>query len=117
ALWLKRHEPAMYHAAGRIVACTDWFMYRLTDAWTLSRNNVTVKWNYDPRQRGWSAPLLRQVGLEDLPGKWPACVTPLGKGDLRLATSAAAELRLRPGLPVAQGGIDAYLGMLGMGAA
>ena len=28
----------------------------------------------------------------------------------------AEELGLKPGTPVAQGGIDAYLGMLGMGA-
>jgi ribulose kinase len=33
-----------------------------------------------------------------------------------LSASAASELGLRPGTPVAQGGIDAYLGMLGMGA-
>jgi FGGY-family pentulose kinase len=117
ALWLKRHESAVYDAAGRIVECTDWFMHRLTGSWTLSLNNVTVKWNYDRRRGGWSTPMLRQVGLEDLPGKWPAQVTPLGKGDLRLSATAAAELGLRPGLPVAQGGVDAYLGMLGLGAA
>jgi FGGY-family pentulose kinase len=117
ALWLKRHEPALYNAAGRVVECTDWFMHRLTGEWTLSLNNVTVKWDYDRRQGGWSSTLLRAVGLEDLPGKWPARITPLGKGDLRLAPTSAADLGLRPGLPVAQGGIDAYLGMLGLGAA
>ncbi len=41
---------------------------------------------------------------------------PLGKGEARLSASAAAELGLRAGTPVAQGGIDAYLGMIGMGA-
>jgi len=69
-----------------------------------------------PSDGGWSAALLRQVGLDDLPGKWPERITPLGKGDARLSASAAAELGLCPGTPVAQGGIDAYLGMLGMGA-
>src|SRR5205807_3776415 len=104
ALWLKRHEPAIYHAAGRVVECTDWFMHRLTGAWTLSLNNVTVKWNYDRRQGGWSDALLRAVGLEDLPGKWPAPITPLGKGELRLSPAAAADLGLRAGLHVAKGG-------------
>ena len=33
-----------------------------------------------------------------------------------LSAAAADELGLRPGTPVAQGGIDAYLGMLGLGA-
>jgi ribulose kinase len=56
------------------------------------------------------------VGLDDLAAKWPAAVVPLGKGESRLSAAAAAELGLRPCTPVAQGGIDAYLGMLGMGA-
>ncbi len=116
ALWLKRNEPEIYGRAGRVVECTDWFMHRLTGEWTLSLNNVSVKWNYARPDGGWSAALLRQVGLDDLPGKWPERITPLGKGEARLSASAAADLGLRPGTPVAQGGIDAYLGMLGMGA-
>jgi FGGY-family pentulose kinase len=116
ALWLKRHEPARYNGAERLIECTDWFMYRLTGQWTLSLNHVTVKWNYARPEGGWSAALLKQVGLEDLPGKWPATVVPLGKGETQLSAAAAKELGLRPGIPVAQGGIDAYLGMLGMGA-
>jgi FGGY-family pentulose kinase len=116
ALWLKRHEPAVYAHAERLAECTDWFMYRLTGEWTLSLNNVTVKWDYARPDGGWSAALLRQVGLDELPGKWPQRIIPLGKGESRLTAAAARELGLRPDLPVAQGGIDAYLGMLGMGA-
>jgi ribulose kinase len=41
---------------------------------------------------------------------------PLGQGSAKLAKQPAAELGLKPGTPVAQGGIDAYLGMLGLGA-
>jgi FGGY-family pentulose kinase len=116
AQWLKRHEPAVYAAAERLIECTDWFMYRLTGDWTLSLNHITVKWNYARPEGGWSASLLKRVGLEDLPSKWPTRIVPLGKGEGRLAAKAAEELGLRPGIPVAQGGIDAYLGMLGMGA-
>src|SRR5262249_59859794 len=95
----------------------DWFMYRLTGDWTLSLNHVTVKWNYARPDGGWSAALLKQVGLDDLPGKWPAAVIPLGRGEARLSATAATSLGLRAGTPAAQGGIDAYLGMLGLGAA
>jgi FGGY-family pentulose kinase len=116
ALWLKRHEPAVYEQAERLVECTDWFMYRLTGEWTLSLNHVTVKWSYARPDGGWSQELLRRVGLDDLPQKWPARIVPLGKGEGRLSAAAASELGLRPGTPVAQGGIDAYLGMLGLGA-
>jgi FGGY-family pentulose kinase len=116
ALWLKRHEPAVYEKAERLVECTDWFMFKLTGAWTLSLNNITVKWNFARPDGGWSKTLLDKVGLEDLPGKWPQTIVPLGKGDGRLSPAAASALGLLPGIPVAQGGIDAYLGMLGMGA-
>jgi FGGY-family pentulose kinase len=116
ALWLKRHEPEVYARSGRLVECTDWFMFRLTGQWTLSLNNVTVKWNYARPDGGWSHSLLAAVGLEDLPEKWPASVVPLGGGQGRLSAAAAGELGLPVGAPVAQGGIDAYLGMLGLGA-
>jgi FGGY-family pentulose kinase len=116
ARWLKTHEADVYQRAERIVECTDWFMFRLTGDWTLSLNHVTVKWNYARPDGGWSGSLLKQVGLEDLPGKWPARVVGLGQGDGRLCRAAAGELGLKAGTPVAQGGIDAYLGMLGLGA-
>jgi FGGY-family pentulose kinase len=116
ALWLKRHDRAVYDRTERLVECTDWFMYRLTGDWSLSLNHVTVKWNYARREGGWSTALLRRVGLDDLLDKWPKAIIPLGKGEAKLTTDAAAQLDLRPGTPVAQGGIDAYLGMLGLGA-
>jgi FGGY-family pentulose kinase len=116
ALWLKRNEPDVYAAADRLVECTDWFMFRLTGEWTLSLNHVTVKWNYARPDGGWSADLLRRVGLDDLLAKWPPRIVPLGGGDGKLRASAADDLGLRPGTPVAQGGVDAYLGMLGLGA-
>jgi FGGY-family pentulose kinase len=116
ALWLNRNERKVYDAAERLVECTDWFMFKLTGDWTLSLNNVTVKWDYARPEGGWSKSLFQQVGLDDLPTKWPELINPLGKGEARLSATAAKELGLRPEIPVAQGGIDAYLGMLGMGA-
>ena len=116
ALWLKRNEPETYRASPRIVECTDWMMHRLTGEWMLSLNHVAVKWNYARPDGGWPVALMKQVGLDDLLGKWPARIVPLGKGDSRLSESAAVELGLKGGIPVAQGGIDAYLGMLGLGA-
>jgi FGGY-family pentulose kinase len=116
ALWLLRNEPVVFEQAGRIVECTDWFMHRLTGEWNLSLNNVTVKWNYARPDGGWSRPMLRKVGLEGLLDKWPDEVIPLGKGNRVLSAQAAQDLGLRAGTPVAQGGIDAYLGMIGLGA-
>ena len=116
ALWIKRNEPEIYGRAPRIVECTDWMMHRLTGTWTLSLNHVAVKWNYARPDGGWPVGLMKAVGLDDLLAKWPAQIVPLGKGDAVLSDAAARELGLKPGTPVAQGGIDAYLGMLGLGA-
>ncbi len=116
ALWLKRNEPAAYGQADWIVEGTNWMMYRLTGEWTLSLNHVAAKWNYARPDGGWPVGLLRQVGLGDLLAKWPETIVPLGRGTATLSSIAADELGLKPGTPVAQGGIDAYLGMLGMGA-
>jgi FGGY-family pentulose kinase len=116
ALWLKNHEPEVYNRAGRIVECTDWMMYRLTGQWTLALNHVAVKWNYARPDGGWPVAMMKSVGLDDLLSRWPERIVPLGKGDARLDAAAALELGLNAGTPVAQGGIDAYLGMLGLGA-
>lgn len=116
ALWLKRNEPQNYERARYVVECTDWMMHQLTGNWTLSLNHVTVKWNYARPDGGWSSALLEKVGLSDLKQRWPTNIVPLGKGSGVLSEQAARALGLRPGTPVAQGGIDAYLGMLGMGA-
>ena len=116
ALWLRRNQPELFDRAERVVECTDWMMHRLTERWTLSLNHVSAKWNYSNRDGGWSDAMLHAVGLDDLPGKWPDEVIPLGGGEGRLAAKAAGELGLLEGTPVAEGGIDAYLGMLGLGA-
>ncbi len=116
ALWLKRNEPAAYAKAERIVECTDWLMHKLTGEWTLSLNHVAVKWNYSGRDGGWPRAMMTEVGLEDLLAKWPERIVPLGATTAGLSASAAAHLGLTKGTPVAQAGIDAYLGMLGLGA-
>src|ERR1700722_4202990 len=95
ALWLKRHEPEVYGRAARVVECTGWFMHWLTEAWALSLNNVSVKWNHSRPDGGWSAALLQKVGLDDLPGKWPDRIVPLGRGAARLSGAAAEALGLR----------------------
>jgi FGGY-family pentulose kinase len=116
ALWLKRNEREVYDRANRIVECTDWFMRQLSGEWTLSLNHVAAKWNYARPDGGWPLAMMRAVGLDDLASKWPDRIVHLGGGEATLSAAAAAELGLSKGTPIAQGGIDAYLGMIGLGA-
>ncbi len=115
ALWLKRHEPRLYEAA-MIVESTDWFIRRLTGRWTASACNATCKWNYARPAGGWDRRFFRQIGLEDLLDKWPQDVLFMSERAGSLTETAAEELGLPAGIAVAQGGIDAHTGMIGLNA-
>jgi len=116
ALWLRRHEPRTFEEADYIVEGLDWLTHRLAGEWALSLNNVTCRWNYAAPEGGWSAELLAQVGLAELPEKWPDTILPMGARVGELTREAAEALGLPPGIPVAESGIDAYTSMLGVGA-
>ena len=59
--------------------------------------------------------LLAQIGLEDLLDKWPQQCVPMGEIVGDLSALAAKHLSLPEGIPVVQGGPDAYVGMIGLG--
>jgi FGGY-family pentulose kinase len=115
-LWLKRNQPDVYARAERIVEALDWFTYRLTELWTLSINQVTDLWHYVPLRGGWPLSLLRTIGLEDSITKFPERIYAIGDGVGELTAPAAAHLGLEPGIPVACGGVDAHVGLLGLNA-
>jgi len=115
ALWLKECEPETYRDAFRLIETTDWFVYKMTGQWTASLCNSTCKWNYVSRDGGWSTEFLELIGLGDVLEKWPDVVLPMGTRVGTLLSDAADELGLEPGTCVAEGGIDAHVGMLGLG--
>ena len=115
-LWLKRNRPQIYHQAERIVEALDWFTFRLTDQWNLSMNQVTDLWHYVPLLGGWPVSLLRRIGLEDSIPKWPDRISAIGDWVGDLTAQAAGQLGLKPGIPVACGGVDAHVGVLGLNA-
>lgn len=114
SLWLKNHEPEIYESADKIIESTDWFIHKLTGRWTASKCNVTCKWNYAAPEGGWSIDFLKDLGLEDLQEKWPLDILNMGDYVGELTEESAGELGLKKGTIVAQGGIDAYAGMLGL---
>jgi FGGY-family pentulose kinase len=115
-LWLKKHEPELYTAAERIVEALDWITFRLTDRWVLSMNQITDLWHYVPSRGGWPTSLLQAVGLSDANDKWPSDILYVGDRAGSLSPAAAEALGLQPGIPVACGGIDAHMGLLGLNA-
>lgn len=114
ALWLKEHEAQVYDAAHHICEYADWLIYRLTGEWTTSINIASLRWYYDRDSGGFSRSFYQAIGLEDLLDKFPARVLEMGTVVAGLSRQAAAELGLRPGTPVAEGGGDAMVGTIGM---
>ncbi|KAF8062764.1 ribulose-phosphate 3-epimerase [Scenedesmus sp. PABB004] len=114
ALWLAQQEPATYEAAATICEYQDFLNYHLTGRMCASISNASVRWHYNSAT-GWPLSLLDKLGLSSLASKWPAEVLPLGAPVGGLTASAASHLGLPEGLLVAQGGSDAFIGMLGLG--
>jgi ribulose kinase len=89
--------------------------HKLTGKWTASINNTSIRWYYDRNTGGWPESLYRDVGLDDVLEKFPENVLDMGAVVGGLRKEAAEELGLRGGTHVAEGGIDAFVGALGLG--
>jgi FGGY-family pentulose kinase len=115
ALWLKENEPETWDGAARVGDCADWVIQRLTGEATTSINTASGKYYYDRSEGGFPASLYEAAGIEDLLDKTPQQVLDLGVAVGGLGRDAADELGLEAGTPVAEGGIDAHVGALGLG--
>lgn len=114
ALWIKENEPEIYHSASRIGEFVDWLTYRLTGQWTASINNTAIRWYYDRAEGGWPEDFYEQIGLGDLLAKFPQQVLDMGDVAGTLLPEVAEELGLMAGIPVAEGGADAFVAMIGL---
>ena len=114
ALWLKENEPELYGRARYVGEFTDWLTYRLTGEWVASINNTSIRWYYDRNEGGWPESFYEQIGLSDLLPKFPPRVLDMGTVAGRLQPGAAEELGLPAGIPVAEGGADAFVAMVGL---
>jgi FGGY-family pentulose kinase len=115
AMWIKEQEPETWRRAARVCDCGDWVIRRLTGEWSASINFASSKYFYDRDQGGFPASLLETVGAQDLLEKYPEHVLDLGVPVGELHRDVAEELGLKAGTPVAEGGVDAYTGALGLG--
>jgi FGGY-family pentulose kinase len=115
AFWLKEKEPEIYNEAKTICDCCDWLIHRLTGEWAASINVASAKYYYDRDIGGFPESLYRAVGIEDVLEKFPQRVLDLGAVVGGLRRDVAEELGLKADTPVAEGGIDAHLGAIGLG--
>ena len=115
SMWIRKNEPEVFEEAVVIADCTDWLVNRLTGEWTMLVNHAACKYFYDGDEGGWPASLYEKAGVADILDKFPKTLLPLGTKVAGLSLSAANDLGLRRGTPVAEGCIDAYAGAIGLG--
>lgn len=115
-LWVKRHEPEVYNKAEIVFEQTDWMVYRLTGEVTGNINTSTARWFYNNRKGGLPKSLYNRIGLEDVFPKVPKRVLNIGEEAGRLTAEMAERTGLPAGIPVAGGGADAYIGVIGVNA-
>lgn len=115
-LWVKQNEPELYNRATRVYECTDWIMYKLTGRYTASLNCASCRWYYNSREEGYPVDFYNTIGLDDLIEKLPADVLPMGECAGTLLADSAAEMGLCAGIPIGEGGADAFVGVIGLNA-
>ena len=116
ALWIKENEPELWNKATRFYECTDWLTYKLTGEYTASINCASARWYYNSEEGGYPVDFYEKIGLEDLVQKLPQRVLPMGEFVGGLTAQAAEEMGLVEGIPVGEGGADAFVGVIGLNA-
>jgi ribulokinase len=116
ALWLKENEAEVYNKAAYICEFQDWINYRLTGRYVGSINNVTVRWYYDIEGGGWPVDFYEQIGLGDVLARFPQDILQLGDKIGKITPDVAQACGLSENTLVVQGGADAYIGAVGLGA-
>ncbi len=114
-LWLKEREPEVYTGAARLAEATDWATQKLTGRWTANVNTAAMRGYHDRDQGGWPTEFYAEIGLDDALEKLAPDVLDLGEAVEELSAGAAEELGLEAGIPVAQGGGDAFVAQIGLG--
>jgi D-ribulokinase len=117
-LWLKRHLPSTFRAAGHFFDLSDYLSFRATGSTARSICTLGCKWNYLAHDRRWSDSYFERIGLSDLASRDYAKIgneivvpgTPLGAG---LTEAAARDFGLSAGTPVGASLIDAHAGGVG----
>jgi ribulokinase len=112
-LWFKENEPDLYAQTEVLLEYTDWIAHRLTGRFTLNISTTSHRWFYHTPSGGWQFDFFEQIGLDDLRAKLPPDVLRIGEVVGPLAVDVAEELGLPAGIPVAAGGADAFIGLLG----
>ena len=132
ALWVFQNEPTVWAQSDTICEYQDYLNFKLTGTMVASSCNAASRWHWNGdecilEERGGGGggdkktfpgrplSMYKKLGIPDLAHKLPHKCLPMGSLVGHLTPEAAQELQLPEGLPVVQGGADAFVGMIGLG--
>jgi sugar (pentulose or hexulose) kinase/phosphoglycerate dehydrogenase-like enzyme/ribulose-5-phosphate 4-epimerase/fuculose-1-phosphate aldolase/putative sterol carrier protein len=111
-VWVKRNHPEYLESGSVVLTISDWMGYMLSGVAATEPTQAGETCLFDLKRGEWAEDLIESLGLPL--HIFPKIVQPGTK--LGGLTQAAAEaLGLPAGIPVAAGGADTQLGMLGLG--
>lgn len=125
-LWLKQNEPEVWEKAETICEYQDYINYKLTGRMCASACNAAARWHWngdecvkDPSDKdqfpGRPMSLYRKLKMTELAKKLPQKCFAMGDIIGTLTSEASEHLCLPKDVIVAQGGPDAFVGMVGLG--
>lgn len=116
-LWLRDHHRAGWDRTRGFFDLADWLAWRATGAGARSLCTTVCKWGYVGEEGRWAPDWFASAGLSELADEGfiriGTQVLPIGAPTGVLGETAAAELGLAAGIPVAIGAIDAHAGAIG----
>ena len=126
ALWIRQNEPQIWQDAKTICEYQDFINFKLTGKMCASSCNVATRWHWDgeeclkaptPENKHPGRPisLYEKLEIPELADKLPQKCLPMGALVGGLTKQAGEHLNLPEGTPVAQGGPDAFVGIVGLG--
>lgn len=115
-LWMRAHRPELSARTWKYLEPKDWLNLKLTSECVATYDSIVVHWvtdNRDPSHVSYSQELLDMVGLRR---EWLPDLVPATSVIGFLTEAAAAELGVRPGIPVIGGTPDVQSAAVGSGA-
>lgn len=112
-LWIREHKPDVYAKIRKVLLPKDYIRYLLTGEYGTEPSDACSTLMFDCAGQDWSAPMLEALGIDRniLPDAHHLGTDIHGA----LTAKAAADLGLRPGIPVAFGGGDQPMQAIGNG--
>jgi xylulokinase len=111
-LWLREEEPRAYARMHRLLLPKDYIRLRLTGQAATDVSDASGTLLLDLRSRKWSDEIL---GTLEIPRRWLPDVFEGPQPTGGVLAGVAADLGLRPGIPVAAGGGDNAAAAVGNG--